>query len=210
MARLVLVPALPALLARHPRLDLELSVTDRATDLARDGVDCALHVGDLDVGNWVERRIGSLPQGNYASPGYLERHGVPHHPSQLATHRAVRYASRSGTREAPWLYVENGAPRALAMRGAVKVNNADTQISCALAGLGLIQVPALDVHDHLADGTLVEVMPHWRAPPVPMSVFHAHQRHVSPRVLAFADWVRELFRDHLAAGPAPAPLRLAG
>ncbi len=82
----------------------------------------------------------------------------------------------------------------VAVRGRVTVNNAEAYIACALAGLGLIQIPAYDVKGHLLAGELVEVMPHHRAAPMPMTLLYPNRQHLSRRFQVFADWLEDLLR----------------
>lgn len=96
MARRVIIPALPQFLQRFPRLEVELSCTDRQVDLLREGFDCVMRIGalhDLDV---VARPVGQLSMRNCASPGYLARHGVPRTLQDLAEHHLVHYVRTLG------------------------------------------------------------------------------------------------------------------
>ncbi len=194
IGRLVIAPALPELLARYPALEIDMGVTDRPVDLVQEGVDCAIRVGALADSGLVARRLGDLAFGNYASPAYLERHGTPHRPDELTRHLAVRYASPQSGRAEQWEYVVDGEARFLDMPARVTVNNAEAYIACAVAGLGLIQIPAYDARAHVAAGELVELMPDHRAAPVPISLIYPHRRHLSRRLQVFADWIDELFR----------------
>ena len=78
------------------------------------------------------------------------------------------------------------------MPARVSVNNVETYIACCLAGLGLIQVPAFDVREHLEAGELVEVLPDWPAAPMPVQIVYPHQRYLSRRVRVFGDWLAEI------------------
>lgn len=197
IGRLIIAPALPDFLARHPRIDVELGVTDRVVDLVEESTDCVLRVGALSDSGLIARAIGNLPLINVASPAYLEAHGTPQAPVDLAGHLAVNYASPSTGRVEDWEWVEHGETRRLAMRGRVTVNHAESYIACCLAGLGLIQIPAYDVKAHLAAGELVEVLPGHRAAPMPVNLLYPHRRHVSRRLRAFADWLEPLLKRAL-------------
>lgn len=192
LARRTIAPALPAFLAHHPQLHVELGSSDRAVDLVAEGIACALRVGTLAPSSLVARPLGRLRLVNCASPAYLERRGVPDSPRALKRHRAVLYAPPGEERAAPWEWTEAGEPRALALEGQVTVNNAETYIACALAGLGLIQIPAYDVQEHLARGELVEVLADWPAPAMPVQLVYPHRRYLSRRVQAFGRWLGDL------------------
>ncbi|WP_395352127.1 LysR family transcriptional regulator [Variovorax sp. UC122_21] len=202
IARLLIAPALPDFFARHPALELELGSSDRAVDLVHEGVDCALRVGPLASSSLVARPLGHFTLVNCASPAYLARHGTPRTPAELPQHLAVNYASPTSGRAAPWEWRRDGETASLRMRSQVTANNAETYIACALAGLGLIQIPLYDVRTHLAAGELVELMPDARAEPLPVHLVYPHRRNLSRRVQAFAGWLETLLAPALD-GPPP-------
>jgi len=191
LARLILIPALPAFLQRYPHIELELGVSDRPIDLIQEGVDCVVRVGDLVDSRLVARKAGMLRQRNFASPAYLSQHGTPQTLEDLHHHWAVNYASPLTGKVYDWEYVEAGSIRTLPMRSRITVNNAEAYMASALAGLGMIQAPDYDSVDALARGELVEVLPGFPPPAMPVSVIYPHRRHLSQRVRAFSDWVCE-------------------
>lgn len=197
IGRLIIAPALPDFLALYPQLDIDLRVTDRVVNLVEEGVDCVLRVGALSDSGLLARKIGDLPLINVASPAYLARHGTPAHPRDLAAHLAVNYASPSTGRVEDWEWIEEGEVRTAPLRGRVSVNSAEVSLACCLAGLGLIQIPAYDVTRHLEAGELVEVMPAYRAEPMPMTLLYPHRQHLSRRLQVFADWLEALLKRAL-------------
>ncbi|MBS7699661.1 MULTISPECIES: LysR family transcriptional regulator [unclassified Chelatococcus] len=204
IGRLIIAPALPDFLNRHPGVDIDLGVTDRAINLIEDSIDCVLRVGTLNDSGLIARPIGKLPLLNVASPAYLDRCGVPKSPADLASHWAVNYASPSNGRVDNWEWVEGDTLRAMPMRGRVTVNSAEAYIACCLAGLGLIQIPAYDVKRHVEAGELIAVMPDHRAEPMPMTLLYPHRQHLSRRLQVFADWLESLLRrELLTSDPCP-------
>lgn len=195
VARLVIAPALPTLFRDHPDLELDLGSTDRAVDLVLENVDCALRVGKLADSNLVARRLGSFALINCASPDYLKAFGMPQSPVDLHAHKAVNYLSPARGRAAGWEWMEAGKLHTLAMPCNVAVNNAETYIACALSGLGLIQIPRYDVRAHLAAGELVEVMPGYRAPSLPVNMVFAHRAQLSRRMQVFMAWLGGLLDE---------------
>lgn len=197
IGRMIIAPALPEFLERYPDIDIDLGVTDRAVDLIAANLDCVLRVGPLGDSGLIARRLGELPLINAASPAYLARYGIPRHPSELATHQAVNYASPSTGRLEPWEWIEGGKRHAMPLRSRITVNSAEVYIACCLAGLGLIQIPAYDVKRHLDAGLLIEVMPDHRAESMPMTLLYPHRQHLSRRLQVFADWLVSLLRRDL-------------
>lgn len=203
VARRLIAPALGSFFARCPAIELELGSSDRVIDLVQEGVDCALRVGPLSPSSLVARPLGQFTLVNCASPAYLARHGMPASTAALTDHLAVNYASPTTGRVAPWEWVQAGEVLALPMQAQVTANHADTYIACALAGLGLIQIPLFDVREHLAAGELVEVLPDARAAALPVHLVYPHRRHLSRRMQHFAGWLEALLAPFLEPSPAP-------
>ena len=199
VARRLIAPALPSLLRRHPRLVLALTSTDRAIDLVQEGVDCAVRIGALADSSLAVRPLGRIALINCASPGYLREHGEPRKPADLSEgHWTVGYASPKTRRELPWeFHADDG--HIAQPRSRVIVDNAENYIACCLAGMGLIQIPRFDVQHLLDAGELVEVMPAFRAAPMPVSLIYPHRRQRTRRLTVFQDWFESLMRPHLEA-----------
>lgn len=198
VARYQVLPRLDEFLQRHPRLELELSSTDRKVDIVREGFDCVLRVGGLSDSSLVARPLGRFRQLNCASPAYLARYGAPASLDDLVRHRLVHYVSTLGARPAGWECHDDSGSRWLSMAGSVIVNNADAYQAACLAGLGLIQAPESGVRHLLDSGELVEVLPQHRAAPMPVTLLYAHRRNLPRRAQAFMDWLAEVLAPHLA------------
>ncbi|WP_048282899.1 LysR family transcriptional regulator [Pseudomonas aeruginosa] len=182
---------------RHPLLRVELDLYNGLRDLVGEGFDLAIRSGVEQDARLVARPLFVLQEITCASPAYLEEHGEPRTPADLDRHWAVNYASPSSGRVLPWEYREDGRTLTRALRSRVTVNNAESYIACCLSGLGLIQIPAYDVREHLQRGELREVLPQWRAEAMPAYALYPHRRHLSRRVRAFVDWLEQLLRARL-------------
>ena len=197
LARMVVIPRLPEFMAAHPQLDIELSTTDRRVDVVHEGFDCVLRVGQLQDSELVARRLGVQWQINVASPAYLAAHGMPNNLGDLARHRLVRYAPGLGGGLALWEYTTDDGLVTLPMASAVTVTSTDAYREACLAGLGIIQAPAYWLRPYIDAGTLVEVLPAFCAPPMPVSLIYPNRRHVPKRVQAFMDWLDAVLRPYL-------------
>ena len=194
LARHFVFPALPAFLARHPRLKLYVGEDDRLVDLVREGVDCVLRAGELHDSALVARRAADLPQVTAASPAYLERFGTPTTLADLARHQAVHYVSPATGRPHPLEVVTASGITLATPPGVISVTGAEAYTAAALAGLGLVQVPRYRVAGQLASGELVDVLADTPPPTIPVSVLYPQARQLSARVRVFADWLVERFR----------------
>lgn len=197
IGRLILAPALPAFLSRWPGIRVELGMTDRTVDLVGERVDIALRIGPLSDSSLRARKLADIAQINVASPAYLARHGMPLAPADLDGHWQVAYASPSTGRVAEWEWLEGGHPRTRAVPWRVSANSAEGYIACALAGSGLIQIPAYDVAGHLAAGDLVDVMPDHRPEPMPMHLVFPGSPRALRRLGVFTEWMEEVLRQGL-------------
>jgi len=192
MARNLVIPQLPAFLALHPGIEVELSATDRRVDVVREGFDCVLRVGTLDDSSLIARPLGQMRILNVASPAYLAAHGTPRELADLDQHLLVHYVGTLGQRSPGFEYFDGQRYQTWPMRGALTVNSADGYSAAALAGLGIIQVPEMGAREALRDGRLVEVLPDCLAEPMPVNLVYAQRRHLPRRVEAFMTWLAGL------------------
>lgn len=199
LAQTLFIPALPQLMEAHPDLEIELSSTDRRVDLVQEGFDCVIRLGPVVDDTLIARPMGKLRMINAASPGYLERFGTPQTIEDLLSqgHRMVHYIRNFGSKPDGWEYPVNEGYKTLKLPGMMKVNSVQTYHEAGLAGMGLIQAGYSALAPHLANGTLVEVLPALRPAPLSASFVVAHRRNLSQRVRAFMQWSEALLKPYL-------------
>ncbi|CAN5846949.1 LysR family transcriptional regulator [soil metagenome] len=201
VARNIIIPQLPAFLQRHPRLEIELSTTDRRVDLVREGFDCVMRIGHLADSTLVARPLGHLRQINCASPAYLARYGTPGHLDDLGQHQLIHYTSSFGGKPAGFEYNDGHQTTIYPMSGSITVNNSDAYQAACLAGLGLIQAPEIGTRELLAQGRLVAVLPDFPAQAMPVSLLYANRRHLPKRTRSLMNWVAEVMQPYLLTLP---------
>jgi DNA-binding transcriptional LysR family regulator len=197
----VVLPALPAFLAAHPGLQVELSCTDRRVDLVEEGFDCVLRVGAVHDPMLVARPVGRVRMMNLASPAYVAAHGMPATPEDLVAqgHEVVHYSQTWADRRPRFEWVDaEGRAHSLPLPARVSVNNTDAFEIAALAGLGLVQAPYAGMRDALADGRLVRLLPGFEPAPLPVNLVMSQRRHTPRRVRVFMDWLTGLLGGYLA------------
>lgn len=200
-ASLIIVPALPDFFRRYPDIQLDLGVGDRPVDLVSDNVDCVIRGGEVSEPSLVARRIANLSLATVATPAYLAQHGTPTHPSELEErHTLINYFSPRTGRPYTNIFERAGERIEFAGRYQVSVNESNANLAAVRAGLGISQAARFAVAPYLATGELVEVLPEWSHPLIPIYVVYPPNRHLSARVRAFVEWTVELFAQTVAEG----------
>lgn len=199
LARHFVLPRLLEFLDRYPEIRLHISEGDRMVDLVREGIDCALRVGELADSTMIARRLTMLEEVTFASPGYLKRYGVPADPDDLDGHVGVGFVSSSTGAALQLELVQRDVVRAISLPSIVSVTAAESLIAAAKLGLGLAQAPRYHLEDDLASGALVVVLDSYAPRPSPVSLLYPPNRQLSARVRAFVDWVKPLFEGGSAA-----------
>ena len=196
MARSVFVPALPKFFERYPEIELALASNERRADLIEEGIDCAVWSGEIEDSSLVARRVGFLYFATCAAPSYLAAQGQPRHPDELARHRCINHFSPRSGKTADWVFSKDGTRVQTALHGHIALEDENSYVAAAEAGLGIAQIPAFVLKDAMERGTLELVLGDWFPDPSPLYVVYPQNRHLSNKVRVFVDWVAELLRDH--------------
>lgn len=154
-------PLMPQLMRQYPELSIDLHLSDASVDLIAEGFDAALRIAVLTDSSLVARRICTVTQYLVASPGYLEEHGHPTHPRDLATRKCLSYAYRS--RSQVWRFTrdDDGTEEDVVPNGPLRVTNADALLPALLEGLAIAELPEFIASEYLADGRLIALLPDW-------------------------------------------------
>lgn len=197
LASEVIIPALSDFFALYPGIRLELGCSDRPVDLVEEGVDCAIRGGRrLADSNLIARRVGTMHYATCASPGYLERHGQPMHPDDLARHRCVNYFSARSGKNFDWYFTRRTERVQVALSSHIAVSDSSAYTAAGLAGLGIVQMADFLLAPMVRDGRLVAILDDWTNEPLPIHVVYPHNRHLSAKVRVFVDWIAGLFANH--------------
>lgn len=192
-ARHVLIPRLPEFLARYPGITLELSSIDQPVDVIREGFDCVIRSGELVDSSLVARPLTRQLCRNYVSASYIARKGKPQTLGDLRQHDLIGYTTTLGVRDPGFEYVDDaGATQLIQMPIVVTVNGTVAYLEACRAGLGIAQIPETGICRQVLKDELIEVLPAYRATPLPMHVVYASREHQPRRLLVFIDWLREI------------------
>jgi len=193
LARHFLIPGLPDFFTRYPDIEIAMSESDRWVDVIREGVDCVLRYGALPDSDLIARNVTVLPRITCAAPAYLERHGIPKSLPDLVHHRAVCLRSITTGALTPFEFLTAEGLTRMEMATPFSATGTETFRDAVLLGLGLAQMPVFHIEHDLADGRLVRVLADSALPPGPVSVLYPRNRHLSPRVRLFIDWIVQQF-----------------
>ena len=198
LGHLYVTPALPEFLARYPKVSVVLTLGDRFVDLTEEDVDVIVRVGPLEDSPMVARRLYEARFVTCASPAYLERHGRPATPADLATHNCLGYFSASLGGSAPWQFARDGQASSHAPGGNLHMNNPEALVDLAAAGTGIVHMLETGVAPAIRAGRLVTILDEWRPPAMPVSVLYWPSRHLSARVRVFVEFLSALFARRIA------------
>jgi DNA-binding transcriptional LysR family regulator len=194
LANLALIPALPAFQARYPDIELRLGVSDRPADMISEGIDCVIRGGALTESSLVARKLCELDMLVCAHRSYVERHGLPAHPSELlAGHRLVGYFSSLTGKSFPLRFERAGEVIEVPTEGGVAVNESTAHLNALRAGLGIGLNFRFQVQPDLDRGELVQVLPDWCQAHMPLYAMYPQNRHLNARARVFVDWIAEVF-----------------
>ena len=192
LAQYQLVPSLPGLHLRHPQVGVELTVSDRLADLARDGIDIAIRTATTLPDTMVARQIGSLGRALYAAPEYLAGAGTPAHPNELPRHRLVTNSAAVHLNH--WPFVVVGESLVQVAEGCWRANDTGLAASMVLQGLGIGRLATIVAEPLVHKHQLVAVLPEFVDPlPVPIYAVTAGARQRLPKIKACIDYWAEWF-----------------
>lgn len=185
-----LVPLLGPFMDKHPKLSLEIDGSDEVINLVEEQVDLAIRIGQLDESGWIARKVGELEEVIVASPGYLERHGVPEEPSALANHYWVAFTRR---RQPYLLRLQGpaGEQQKVRLYGRASSNSAPSMREMIKAGMGVGQILRLSVKDELGSGQLIQVLPDYRSEAVGIYAVYPQRAFLPLKVRAVIDYLIE-------------------
>jgi len=185
-------PAIAAFIERYPEMRFDVELSDRAVDLVDERFDAAVRIGAIGSQSLVGRMLGETRLVCCAAPAYLARRGEPRRPEDLAAHECLiyEYAAQRNT----WLFRErDGTVRQQKVSGSVHANSGRFLEVLALEGRGIAYEPDFIVGPEIRAGRLVSILRTFQPAPSSVQLVYPSRRHLSAKVRAFADFLRERF-----------------
>jgi DNA-binding transcriptional LysR family regulator len=187
-ARLYVMPRLPAFLAEHPSLDIDVYLEDRDIDLVSAGIDVALLTGQLADAAVTARKIGQCKRRVIATPAYFAARDTPQAPADLLTHEAIVYEQRDGG--ATWSFRQGTSEASVTVNGRLRVNAGEGVRAAVLSGLGLTVASEWLFGPELKSGAVVSVLQDWLLPPVDLWAVFPAGRQASVKAREFASFMQ--------------------
>lgn len=180
-----LAPVLAELAARHPRLHIHSSYSDRFVDLIAQGFDCAIRVGVLQDSNMVARRVGTIHAKFLASPAYIKAYGAPETPDEIVFHQALMQGTEA------WQFMDGDKVVTVNPQGRYKADNGIALAAAAAAGLGVAWLPDCVTDPYVASGALLPIMTRYPPPSAGVYVIRPPGQHPSRKVRVLTELLIE-------------------
>jgi DNA-binding transcriptional LysR family regulator len=189
-----IAPFMPALLAKHRGLCLDLRLEDRVVDLVGDGIDVAIRAGVSapDSDSLVAHVLDAYERVAVASPAYVRRAGEPRGPEALAKHDVLLHLPGNGVL-GTWRFQRDGREVEVRLTASYRSNALYALRDAAVRGAGITLLPAWLVADEMARGELRSVLPGWSTPRVTVSAIHRAELRGAPRVRTFIEHLRAAY-----------------
>jgi DNA-binding transcriptional LysR family regulator len=186
-----LVQAIEPFQTAHPKVTVELQLSDRRVAVVEDGFDFAIRFGTLDDSNLVARRLTNSRVVVFASPDYLEREGEPQHPDALETHNCLLVQPTSGSNH--WNFKVKGKPVSYQVDGTFKANSPRAVAYMAAQGLGIGRCPLYLVEQFIQSGGVKVLFESMETDGFALYAIYPQSRHLTARIRALIDHLVEYF-----------------
>jgi DNA-binding transcriptional LysR family regulator len=187
-------PLLTGFRKRYPELQLDIDLSDRAVDLANEGIDVSLRISRSLTSQLIARKLHDIPMVVSASPTYLQQYGIPKTPEDLIGHKILNYSYLSTGDN--WSFThKNGDKVSIRLHPLVHATNGDILKTLALDDGGIICQPNFILEQELKNGTLIPLLQDWSMDPFTLYAIYLSRKHLSAKVRAFIDYMVE-FSNH--------------
>ncbi len=191
-ASILMVPRLGALFERYPGLSIELVVRDHFGDLVEERLDVVLQSSPPSDTSSVVRVISTFGRVPVAAAAYLERYGVPAHPTDLAARACIIHDT--GPHSAVWRFTGPEGPIEVVVSGTFSANNVVAVQHATLAGYGIALLPELSVCEEIRAGRLYRLLADYPSEPNQGYLIFPSRRHLALRTRVVIDFLVEQAR----------------
>ncbi len=184
--RLHVIPAIVLFLEAFPRMSVRALLVDRVVSLIDEGLDVGVRIGELPDSSLRAVKVGDVHLGVYGSPEYLDRHGEPATPNDLAAHATISCTAIMPVAES-WSF-DDAPSGSIHIHPRLVVNTAESAADAA-AGLGLTYIVSYQAQTYVASGRLRRVLTNFAPELYPIHLIHPSGRFAPPKVRHFIEHV---------------------
>lgn len=189
-----LAPLWGRFLEQHPKVSMEVTLSDRTVDLVEDGFDLAVRISRSPHPTLIARRLASSRMVLCASPGYLQRRGTPTSPQDIAEHNVISYTYWSSRDE--WEFIRpDGKIEVVRTRTRLHANSGDTCVAAALQDQGIVLQPDFLVYEALRQGTLQQLLPDYQTVELGIYAIYNSRRQLPLKLRCLVDFLVASFQD---------------
>lgn len=194
-----LQPVVHEFLRAYPQVDVHLELADRVVALVEEHVDCAVRISALTDSTLVARELGTIGMVVCASPDYLESHGTPQHPRELASHRCISWTTLGPYKAWEFLLASQGGTNLQSVPINVRLSTTtpESAVLAAVEGIGLVQATSYQVAPLILDGRLAPVLGEYETKPIPVSLVYPSKRLIPLKLRAFLDFASPRLQQRL-------------
>jgi LysR family transcriptional regulator for bpeEF and oprC len=200
VGRLHLARVLPEFAQRYPEVTLSASFSDRLIDLIDEGYDVAVRLGKPPDSRLIARQLAVGRMMTCAAPAYLKRHGTPRVPEDLADHNCIQFVAPNTGRSFEWRFQRDGKRFGVAVSGNLALDHAEALVEAAMAGTALIQISSYVTAAAIRSGDLKAVLTEFQVEAPPIWVMYPQNRHLTPRVRTFVDFLMDWAKANRLTG----------
>jgi DNA-binding transcriptional LysR family regulator len=188
-------PLLPEFTARYPDITVDVVAANRYYDIIDNGVDVAIRTRQFEAdSNITIRRLGETRRVLAAAPAYIEKHGLPQSPLELAKHKLLNYVYANNPHELT--FKRDKLTSVVKIKALLDANDGQILVRAALDGMGIVVQPKYIVYDDIAAGRLIPVLDEWDLPRLTINIAFQTRVHLPAKVRLFIDALVERFREH--------------
>lgn len=182
--------AIADFLALHPKLKIDMNVSDVSINLVDARVDLAIRISNNPDPILIARSLGSCGSVLVASPKYLEQFGTPQSPESLVHHRCMTHTIAG---KYLWQFTREAETKKIEINTHFSTNDASILLHAAIAGSGITMQPTYLANDYIRAGKLVALLPDWSVPEMAINALYPSRRHLPAALRAFLDFLVKRF-----------------
>lgn len=191
-----IVPAVSDFVRQYPEVEVQMHLTDRPINLLDERFDVGVRFGEMPDARLTARKLASNRRLLCASPRYLQAHGEPRTPGDLARHRCI-VVREDNMAYGTWHLRSGQRSETVKVRSALSSNDGQSALQWALSGHGIVMRSEWETAAHLRSGQLREVLPDWTTPPADIYALYPERLNLPAKTIAFVDFLSQRFKDHL-------------